>query len=335
MNVGVGQGAGSCSCCGCCCHAMRMVNEFNAPGVHGARPFPAASSTTPGAPIAASAPKSCPMGALAVDSAGGSRAASRRALHRLRAVRWWPAATAGPSPWSRCPTTSCRTRAGSRFSSIRWPPRCETRGRSGGSGKRVKDRLCDFSWNGFPNPSGFRRRVGKSVLQQMYCHKGDDPMKVLNAVMLLAALGRPVLCPANQGRLCQGRHHAHRARAIGRLLTCGPGSPKAFMRATGCSSGRSGFSDGAASVLFVESDLIGAHGAARRSATRLPRPPAFPRITFSSATCTTTPRRCRNPTANRPSIGGTTRRWSRRQRRPWPISSPCGSRPARGGREWP
>ena len=33
MNVESTKGQASCSCCGCCCHAMRMVNEFNAPGV--------------------------------------------------------------------------------------------------------------------------------------------------------------------------------------------------------------------------------------------------------------------------------------------------------------
>ena len=32
MNVESSKGQCSCSCCGCCCHAMRAVNEFNAPG---------------------------------------------------------------------------------------------------------------------------------------------------------------------------------------------------------------------------------------------------------------------------------------------------------------
>ena len=31
MNVQSTKGQCSCSCCGCCCHAMRTVNEFNAP----------------------------------------------------------------------------------------------------------------------------------------------------------------------------------------------------------------------------------------------------------------------------------------------------------------
>ena len=33
MNVESTRGQASCSCCGCCCKAMRMVNEFNAPGM--------------------------------------------------------------------------------------------------------------------------------------------------------------------------------------------------------------------------------------------------------------------------------------------------------------
>jgi Pyruvate/2-oxoacid:ferredoxin oxidoreductase delta subunit len=32
INVQSTRGQCSCSCCGCCCHAMRMINEFNAPG---------------------------------------------------------------------------------------------------------------------------------------------------------------------------------------------------------------------------------------------------------------------------------------------------------------
>ena len=33
MNVQSKGGQCSCSCCGCCCHALRMVSEFNAPGL--------------------------------------------------------------------------------------------------------------------------------------------------------------------------------------------------------------------------------------------------------------------------------------------------------------
>jgi Na+-translocating ferredoxin:NAD+ oxidoreductase subunit B len=37
--VGDHRGNGSCSCCGCCCHALRMVSQFNAPGVISAPHF--------------------------------------------------------------------------------------------------------------------------------------------------------------------------------------------------------------------------------------------------------------------------------------------------------
>ncbi|MDP8256021.1 MAG: 4Fe-4S binding protein [Candidatus Alcyoniella australis] len=34
MNSGdIDKGNGSCSCCGCCCHALRMVRDFNTPGL--------------------------------------------------------------------------------------------------------------------------------------------------------------------------------------------------------------------------------------------------------------------------------------------------------------
>ena len=42
MNVESTKGQASCSCCGCCCHALRMVNEFNAPSVIAPAQFPAA-----------------------------------------------------------------------------------------------------------------------------------------------------------------------------------------------------------------------------------------------------------------------------------------------------
>jgi Pyruvate/2-oxoacid:ferredoxin oxidoreductase delta subunit len=66
MNVESLQGQVSCSCCGCCCHAMRMVNEFNAPGVmapaHFQPRFDDAHCTHCGR-----CAQQCPMGALAVD----------------------------------------------------------------------------------------------------------------------------------------------------------------------------------------------------------------------------------------------------------------------------
>ncbi|HSB78125.1 MAG TPA: 4Fe-4S dicluster-binding protein [Candidatus Methylomirabilis sp.] len=66
MNAEAVRGQASCSCCGCCCHAMRMVTEFNAPGVmapaHFLPRFDAAKCIYCGR-----CAKACPMGALAVD----------------------------------------------------------------------------------------------------------------------------------------------------------------------------------------------------------------------------------------------------------------------------
>jgi Pyruvate/2-oxoacid:ferredoxin oxidoreductase delta subunit len=67
MNVEASVGQASCSCCGCCCHAMRLVNEFNAPGVmapaHFRPRFDDAKCTHCGR-----CARNCPMGALAVDT---------------------------------------------------------------------------------------------------------------------------------------------------------------------------------------------------------------------------------------------------------------------------
>jgi Pyruvate/2-oxoacid:ferredoxin oxidoreductase delta subunit len=66
MNVASSKGQASCTCCGCCCHAMRMVNEFNAPGVfappHFLPKFDADKCTSCG-----KCAKMCPMGAISVD----------------------------------------------------------------------------------------------------------------------------------------------------------------------------------------------------------------------------------------------------------------------------
>ena len=66
MNAEAAKGQASCSCCGCCCHAMRMVTEFNAPGVmapaHFLPQFDAARCTFCG-----QCAKACPMGALEID----------------------------------------------------------------------------------------------------------------------------------------------------------------------------------------------------------------------------------------------------------------------------
>lgn len=77
MNAESTVGQVSCSCCGCCCHAFRMVNEFNAPGVvapaHFLPSFDAASCTYCG-----QCARDCPMGALVID-------AHRRTRERLTA----------------------------------------------------------------------------------------------------------------------------------------------------------------------------------------------------------------------------------------------------------
>ena len=66
MNAEASRGQASCSCCGCCCHAMRMVTEFNAPGVmapaHFLPQFDGATCTYCGR-----CARTCPMGALEMD----------------------------------------------------------------------------------------------------------------------------------------------------------------------------------------------------------------------------------------------------------------------------
>jgi Pyruvate/2-oxoacid:ferredoxin oxidoreductase delta subunit len=67
MNVQSKGGQCSCSCCGCCCHALRMVNEFNAPGFiappHFLPRLDAYRCTHCG-----KCAKNCPMGAIIVDT---------------------------------------------------------------------------------------------------------------------------------------------------------------------------------------------------------------------------------------------------------------------------
>lgn len=68
MNVGETKSQSSCSCCGCCCHAMRVVNEFNAPGMFAPPHFlPAldASKCT----YCGKCATDCPMRAIVVDRA--------------------------------------------------------------------------------------------------------------------------------------------------------------------------------------------------------------------------------------------------------------------------
>ncbi len=60
------KGQASCSCCGCCCHAMRSINEFNAPALsappHFLPRFDRSKCTYCG-----KCAKACPMGSLVVD----------------------------------------------------------------------------------------------------------------------------------------------------------------------------------------------------------------------------------------------------------------------------
>jgi Pyruvate/2-oxoacid:ferredoxin oxidoreductase delta subunit len=67
MNVESTKGQISCSCCGCCCHALRAVNEFNAPGYiappHFVPHFDDAKCNYCGR-----CARNCPMGALVVDT---------------------------------------------------------------------------------------------------------------------------------------------------------------------------------------------------------------------------------------------------------------------------
>ena len=76
MNAESTKGQASCSCCGCCCHAMRMVTEFNAPGVmapaHFLPRFDGAKCTYCG-----QCARNCPMGAMVVDGLQRTRAHSR------------------------------------------------------------------------------------------------------------------------------------------------------------------------------------------------------------------------------------------------------------------
>jgi Pyruvate/2-oxoacid:ferredoxin oxidoreductase delta subunit len=68
MNVESTKGQCSCSCCGCCCHAMRMVNEFNAPALS-APPHFLPKLDQAKCNSCGRCAKSCPMGAITVDTA--------------------------------------------------------------------------------------------------------------------------------------------------------------------------------------------------------------------------------------------------------------------------
>jgi Pyruvate/2-oxoacid:ferredoxin oxidoreductase delta subunit len=67
MNVQSSRGQWSCSCCGCCCHALRMVNEFNAPGSIAPPHFlPRLDGSR--CTYCGKCAQRCPMGALVVDT---------------------------------------------------------------------------------------------------------------------------------------------------------------------------------------------------------------------------------------------------------------------------
>lgn len=71
MNVESTKGQSSCSCCGCCCHAMRGINEFNAPGMIAPPHF--LPEFNDQCTYCGRCARQCPMGALAIDMGGKTR----------------------------------------------------------------------------------------------------------------------------------------------------------------------------------------------------------------------------------------------------------------------
>jgi len=61
----------SCSCCGCCCGALRMISEFNAPGMIAPPHFMPRVDLTK-CTYCGQCAKVCPMGAMVVDTKGKS-----------------------------------------------------------------------------------------------------------------------------------------------------------------------------------------------------------------------------------------------------------------------
>ncbi len=106
MNVQSARGQCSCSCCGCCCHALRMVNEFNAPGFIAPPHFlPRLDSSR--CTSCGKCAHSCPHRRHCRRYPAKDAPAPAASLHRLRAVRAGvrAAAGAGDGTGSRLPAS--------------------------------------------------------------------------------------------------------------------------------------------------------------------------------------------------------------------------------------
>ena len=79
MNVESTRGQASCSCCGCCCHAMRVVTEFNVPGMI-APPHFMPRLDQARCTFCGKCGKGCPMGAIVVDARNGGENGTWRHL---------------------------------------------------------------------------------------------------------------------------------------------------------------------------------------------------------------------------------------------------------------